>query len=352
MLSLAAVSLLHVVKYQEISTLPYRTTFIYCLIGSLLAYSLDGLAKDAFGLDQFKVPTQALTGSISSYNTRLGNQISVYAIKNSPGKTNPKNSQRFLIQGGLHGNELLTSEFVTWLAQRFARGESMLNSLNNGSVEIDFVPYANPDGTVLYSRYNAEKINLNRNFGVLWGTTKENPGPSAFSENETRAIRDLLLNRNYTGSIDIHGYINWIVLPTSPKDGFKDIELRSTSKESSYLKWAEAVSKETQKHLPGYEIKTSGGLGDGGAFEDFAWWGANVPAACLEIFSKERFLARSIAASFVDILTPKSFKLSDNFIGQEDMFLIYENYIHSLFVQAIKIKSGNPDPQNIAERKK
>jgi hypothetical protein len=303
-------------------------------------------AKDAFGLDRFKNAAEDITKPEAPYRTKYGSQISVYSIKNQTTAQAPV--ARFLIQGGLHGNELLGSEFVAWLAQRFAAGESLLNTLNQGHVEIDFVPYANPDGTIQFTRYNGNHINLNRNFGVLWGVTKENPGSKAFSEVETRAIRDLLNMRQYKGAVDIHGYINWVVVPTAPEDRVTGLPGANPTVLAQYQRWTTFIKKETLTRLPGYEVKTAGSLGDGGAFEDYAWWGAGVPAACLELFSQDRFIPRTLAEKIVDLLTPKAFG-SSSILGQNsDMFIVYENYVHSLFQESLRIKSGQEKTSQMA----
>lgn len=331
----------------------FRNLSIAASLLSGIAFAQPSSAKDAFGLDEYKSSVESITKPDTPYRTRYGNQINVYSIKNPSEKMqNSGATRRFLIQGGLHGNELLGSEFVAWLAQRFAKGESLLNTINRGQIEIDFVPYANPDGTVQFTRYNGNQINLNRNFGVLWGTTKENPGPKAFSESETRAIRDLFKQRDYTGSIDVHGYVNWIVIPTSPQDNLKGLPRSSPEKIAAYQQWAKAVNQETTKLMPGYEVKTAGSLGDGGAFEDYAWWGANVPAACLEVFSSDRFVPKSIAAKLVDLLTPKALGLKSTMPGMSDTFLVYESYVHSLFLEAIKIKAGLPEEHQLASDSK
>jgi predicted deacylase len=113
---------------------------------------------------------------------------------------------QFLVQGGLHGNETLTVEFVEWLSERVKQGRSPLNQLPPGST-IDFLPQANPDAFGV-SRYNSNRVNLNRNFGVLWGLSLEPNGDKAFSEPETQAIRMLMQSRQYLAAVDIHGYVN------------------------------------------------------------------------------------------------------------------------------------------------
>jgi hypothetical protein len=320
-----------------------RTIIASLAIGlSLSLVSPQAIAKDAHGLDEFKLPVEKLTKSDSRFVTKFGNNINVYSF-GSADSANP----RFLVQGGLHGNELLGSEFVVWLAKRFAAGESLLNTLNRGKVSFDFVPYANPDGTIQFTRYNGNKINLNRNFGTLWGVTRENPGATPFSEVETKAIQRLLQSRDYTGTIDVHGYTNWVVIPTSPRDEAHGSKLTATSRFKLYDQWAAFIQKETASRLPGYEVKTAGGLGDGGAFEDYAFWGAGTPSACLELFSSDRFIPASIAAKIVDLLTPKVFSAARSMTQNSDMFPIYENYVHSLLKEALRLKSGKNDEGQI-----
>lgn len=306
-------------------------------------------AKDAFGLDAYKIRAELLTKTEKPYTTKFGNSINVYAIDHSQMKDSPnKQRVRFLIQGGLHGNELLASDFVAWLAKRFATGESLLNTLHGGNISIDFIPYANPDGTIQFTRYNSNFVNLNRNFDVLWGLTRENPGPRPFSENESRAIRDLILQRDYTAVVDVHGFINWIVLPTAPSENLKGLPKISSERRKLYDQWASAVKHHTSKQLPGYEIKTAGELKDGGAFEDFAWWSAGVPALCLELFTDSRHVLMSFADSIIKLLTPQTLnseRRSTN--GRSDTFVAYESYIHSLFQEAIKIDSGVEDKREV-----
>jgi predicted deacylase len=331
------------------------TRFRYLLTTASLAYWLLTPAvfgKDAFGLDAYKIRAELLTKPEKPYTTKFGNSINVYAV--SPVQpTKVKNQHvRFLIQGGLHGNELLASDFVAWLAKRFANGESILNTLNKGNISIDFVPYANPDGTIQYTRYNSNQINLNRNFDVLWGMTRENPGSSPFSENESRAIRDLVISRDYTAAVDVHGFVNWIVLPTSPNEGLKGLPKTTQEQRKKYELWESAVKAETRRQLPGYEIKTAGGLKDGGAFEDFAWWNAGVPAICLELFTDNRHVLMSFADTIIKLLTPKSLDPSNRVAGKHsDTFIVYESYVHSLFQEAIKIESGTDNKNEVVSTK-
>jgi hypothetical protein len=101
------------------------------------------------------------------------------------------------------------------------------------------------------------------------------------------------------------------------------------------------------KALQEAALKLQAGLGDGGAFEDYAFWAAGTPSACLELFSSDRFIPASIAAKIVDLLTPKVFSAARSMTQNSDMFPIYENYVHSLLKEALRLKSGKNDEGQI-----
>ena len=194
------------------------------------------------------------------------------------------------IQGGLHGNEFLASEFVLYLKNQLIKKTGPLARLKN--YQFTLVPYANPNGTILASRYNGRKINLNRNFGMFWGDSRENFGDAAFSENETAQIRDILRSKKFTTAIDIHGFINWFVMPSNPANAAK--KQRVTDFDRAQYAFLE---KTLLVNLPtNYELKKALELGDGGAFEDWAFWSERIPAFCLEMFDDQRFVPQNLTA--------------------------------------------------------
>ena len=267
-----------------------------------------------------------LTGDPSARSTS-GRDLQVISFEP---KALGKNTPRLLIQGGLHGNEGEASKFVLWLARRFARSESPLNLLANKDVAFDFLPYANPDGHSDGTRSNIRGVNLNRNFGILWGMSRENPGAEKFSEAETQAIRRLFAKRHYTAAIDVHGYVNWIVGPSAPEV----IKAHGTkidgAKLNAYQRWMNVLTTQTAA-LPGYQIKSGADLGDGGAFEDWAFWSQGTYAYCLELESANRFTLSSNEHS------PKE---TANIIGngaRVDLFLRYELFVYMTLAKAIEL---------------
>lgn len=255
---------------------------------------------------------QQQTNSISQLTGKqrksfLGKQLTVTTLKLDTSRT----LRTFFIQGGLHGNETLTTEFIQWLIERIALNKSLLNHLPTGT-EIDLLPKANPD-SYNKSRYNINNVNLNRNFSTLWGLSTEPHGTSAFSEPETQAIRDLFQTRKYLAAIDIHGYLDWVILPTNLTG--------LNRKPDSYDRWIKGVTSLTKKSLPDYKVKTAGDLGDGGAFEDWAYWEEDAFAVCLELKKPTRYFRHKQESNF-------------------DSFLAYEKFIYEVLSHAIKIKES------------
>ena len=220
---------------------------------------------------------------------------------------------RFYAQASLHGNESFTTEFVLWLAKQIRGGTSELNRLPAGSI-IDLLIVANPD-SFRKSRFNKNGVNLNRNFGVLWGQSSEPTGNRAFSEPETQAIRSMFNHYDYTAAVDIHGYLNWIVTPSSPTAISKSI---SEQEKRSYELWTNGLLANSTK-LSNYKIKDAYSLGDGGAFEDWAFWSKGVYSFCLEIREDKRYLR-------------------DQNGRRIDTFKGYDLYIGKVFREAVKLK--------------
>jgi len=67
------------------------------------------------------------------------------------------------------------------------------------------LPLANPDGAELATRYNARGVDLNRNCGFNWRPDcEEPPGPEAWSEPESVALRDFILAWRPAKIVSLH----------------------------------------------------------------------------------------------------------------------------------------------------
>ncbi|MFA7252642.1 MAG: M14 family metallopeptidase [Candidatus Paceibacterota bacterium] len=105
--------------------------------------------------------------------------------------------------GGIHGGYEWNS---VSLAKQFISYLKANPSLIPTNLKITVIPSLNPDGvakgTEASARFNANNVDLNRNFDCQWQATSTwrtqivSAGASAFSEPEAKALRDFVLKTN------------------------------------------------------------------------------------------------------------------------------------------------------------
>ena len=126
-----------------------------------------------------------------------------------------------LVQSGIHGNEK-SSVYGTLLffENLFEGADSVLLDIKSG-FNFKVIPILNPYGYDNNVRTNARGVDINRNFGYLWGENdSEQKGDSSYSELETQILRDWLAeNKDALMYIDYHNmgdynpYISYINTP-------------------------------------------------------------------------------------------------------------------------------------------
>jgi carboxypeptidase T len=186
----------------------------------------------------------------------------IYVIKISDNVTVEESEPNIFISGCHHAREWISVEipllFARYLLENYSSNPQVRNTVERGQIFI--MPIQNPDG-LEYSihyyrmwrknrRYNGELswgVDNNRNYGYKWGIDDigSSPipdsgvyrGPDAFSEPETCAVRDLLLEHPPSGSLNFHNHSQLILYPwgytaTPTKD---DAEMESIAKHMAEL---------------------------------------------------------------------------------------------------------------------
>ena len=254
--------------------------------------------------------------SSASMMSREGRKIELFT------DSTPNTSFPIVINGTSHGNEKLSREFVNWLKDRYQKNIGKI-SQTGLPIRLDFIPTLNPDGYARGTRLNAHDVNLNRNFPVLWGFSRENPGSAPFSEPETRSLKKLFDKKKYKLALDVHGYTNWIVIPSAPGMIYKSKS--STLMKSVWREWGNTIRNAVETLLPEYEMKSAGSLGDGGAFEDWAFWDARSWSSCLEL--------QGLNKSFEEMSLSESQKTITSFER-------YETFIVEVIKQAYQLEQN------------
>lgn len=136
-------------------------------------------------------------------NTALGLPVHGYQW-NFQDNDNEKNWPHVLILGGVHGDE---PEGVVC-----ARG--LLEQLRENfpyKLRMTLIPEFNPEGVLLKTRGNSNKVDLNRNLSTKdWtresATPRYYPGPSALSEKENQALVSFIDNKKPDVIISLHSW--------------------------------------------------------------------------------------------------------------------------------------------------
>lgn len=116
--------------------------------------------------------------------------------------------------GNHHGNEVHSVEIalyeINYLVDNYGTDPEVTQWVN--SMEIWYVPMTNPDGREAMQRGNAHGVDLNRNYSFGW-TPAGDHGTAAFSEPETRAIRDFTAKFPPIMSLSYHTSGQYVLYP-------------------------------------------------------------------------------------------------------------------------------------------
>jgi predicted deacylase len=131
-----------------------------------------------------------------------GREITAYHFGNG--------GQEILLVAGMHGSY---SPNTTQLADALRRELADNQNLVPDNTRVTVVPVLNPDGLAnndnVAGRFNANNVDLNRNFGCNWAATSRwqnrdvSGGTAAFSEPEAAALR------NYVNEVNLIGAMVW-----------------------------------------------------------------------------------------------------------------------------------------------
>ena len=106
-----------------------------------------------------------------------------------------------LFIGGMHGDERATVLLLLSFQDRLQRS----GRVSQTAPALGLIPLANPDGYLHNSRYNARGVDLNRNFETGWSPESEEPsGEAPWSEPESRALRDYILQQRPARIVTLH----------------------------------------------------------------------------------------------------------------------------------------------------
>jgi hypothetical protein len=115
-----------------------------------------------------------------------------------------ENEAEVLLDGGIHGDEIgaaeNTARFARHLCANYSKDAEITDLINNR--EIWIYPMINPDGRVNVSRYNGNKVDVNRDWGYMWNAEGSSKG--TYSQPETKAMRQCIYNNQFVIHLNCH----------------------------------------------------------------------------------------------------------------------------------------------------
>ena len=108
--------------------------------------------------------------------------------------------------GAHHGDEWSSMEVSIEVAHALVEGygaDLEITALLDGC-EVWVVPLLNPDGLESFQRYNANDVDLNRNYAYEWSMWEWASGDGPFSEPETDAVRAQGVRRSFSHAASYH----------------------------------------------------------------------------------------------------------------------------------------------------
>lgn len=104
-----------------------------------------------------------------------------------------------LIMGGIHGDEPAGTRLARRLADHLEEHQYLLEGHT-----VVLMPLVNPDGLAADTRENARGVDLNRNFDAINRINNSENGQNAFSEPESRVIRDMMQRYRPDRIVSLH----------------------------------------------------------------------------------------------------------------------------------------------------
>jgi len=113
-----------------------------------------------------------------------------------------ENEPEFRIIGCHHGNEFMSVEIPLLVLEHLTDNYGSVPQVTHlvNDLETWIIPMMNPDGRTYGTRYNANGVDLNRDYGYIWNDYS----PGIFSQPETKAIREHGMKNNFSVSLSFH----------------------------------------------------------------------------------------------------------------------------------------------------
>ncbi|MFC1888275.1 M14 family zinc carboxypeptidase [Thermodesulfobacteriota bacterium] len=139
----------------------------------------------------------------------------IWAMKVSDNAGMDEAEPEIVFDANIHGNERIGAEVTLYLLEELCAGYGVDPSITElvDTREIWVVPMMNPDGVASISRYNANGVDMNRDFGYMWDGWGDSPAP--ISQPESRALMELFWDHQFVFGTSCHSGTEYFSYPWS-----------------------------------------------------------------------------------------------------------------------------------------
>lgn len=245
-------------------------------------------------------PGQAVV--FSAGQSLEGREIMVIKISDNAGIE--EDEPNIFISGCHHAREWISVEipllFAQYLLENYSTSPQVRDTVNRGQIYI--MPIQNPDGLAFSihtyrmwrknRRYNGNLswgVDPNRNYGHQWGydNTGSSPDPDsavyrgayAFSEPETRAVRDFLLEHPPAGALNFHNYSQLILYPW----GYTATPTKDDAKMESIARGMADLILQVSGRVYRYGSGAQALYPTNGDTDDWIYWTFGTPSFTVEL---------------------------------------------------------------------
>jgi hypothetical protein len=278
-----------------------------------LGYRVEILADDAFGSIAALPPDMGLYHTYQEMLAELQQRETSYpslcklydvgdtwenremwVLKISDNPTQNEAEPKLFIVGDHHAREIMTVEIplhdIEFLLEDYETDPNVKFYVDN--YEIYVMPMANPDGHVYVENNSGGSpnywwrknrrdngggvygVDLNRNYSYKWGydnrgssptpSSSTYRGPAPFSEPETTALRNLMIDRDFDFALDYHSYGEYIIIPY----GYDTVERAPNPERPYFLQVAGGMNgKLNNRYRVGTPYETVGYPVNGGSVD-------------------------------------------------------------------------------------
>ncbi len=212
--------------YSQIENRGYKITVLQKNIDKVYLHNFLDISDRGQYLtyDQFRdsmISMATIHSSICQLDT-LGyshqNRL-LLVMKISDNASIDENEPAIHLEGNIHGDEKIgwavNFNMIPYLLSNYGSDTTVQRLVNNR--EIWIAPLVNPDGYVNSSRYNARTVDLNRNWGWMWGNESA-CGSDFFSENESWKFQEYFWRQPFVIYGSYHAGTKYISEPWSYTD--------------------------------------------------------------------------------------------------------------------------------------